>query len=80
LRNNPYDSIFVGPRRQPGKYSLLMYLGKALIACHIKKQRYPSIDLVNILPARPAASRRLENKLILTNKYVFSYLDHLIRS
>ena len=43
---------------------------------HIKKQRDPRVDLINILSARSAASRGFENQLILTNRNVLCYLNH----
>jgi len=43
---------------------------------HIKKQRDPGVNLINILSARTAAPRGLENQLILTNRNVLCYLNH----
>ena len=62
--------------RKTFKYPLFFRFGKALTAHHIEKRRYPRINLVDILSARPAAAGKLENNIILRNEFAFSYFNH----
>jgi len=65
---------------QPFEYTPLLTLRKALAVRHVQQHGDPAVDLIDVLAAGAAASRRPKNKFVPANLYAARYLNRLGRT
>ena len=78
LRNHSQQPVLIYSSCEPGEYSPLLSLGKALTVDHIKEHSHTGVDLVDILAAGPAASRGPEDQFTLLDICAICDLNHCI--
>jgi hypothetical protein len=75
---NSYNPALINSPRKALEHTPLLHIGKTPALRRVKQQRHSSIDFIDILSPRPAASRKLKNKFILANKDLVFNLNHQI--